>query len=58
MCRPDRWADAPYQYIADQKQLEFTFELEGSAKVVTVAQRTDALKQTGAFLTHSHLSNR
>jgi len=47
VCRPDRWADAPYQYLADQSKVEFHYTMEYGGKDLVVSQRTDALKGLG-----------
>jgi hypothetical protein len=42
-----RWADAPYQYLADQKALDLSFPLTKGGGCVTVSQRVDSLATLG-----------
>jgi len=42
-----RWADAPYQYLADQKAVDLSFALAKGAGSVTVSQRVDSLQRLG-----------
>lgn len=42
-----RWADAEYQFIADQKAKDLAYDMENNGKGLIVSQRTDALIQLG-----------